>query len=844
MIFTQKTTADIDDEFYKLLELAGEDKEREILSRLGEAERTYSQDVIVALKWLYAHSPMSDIANYDFSLFLSFAEHGVFLRENSPFCKDVPDDIFRCYVLHGRVSSEELCDCRKFFYDLLHGRVNGMSTREAIIEANYFNAENVMYVSTDDRTLSALGTYYSAFGRCGEEAVFAVNVFRSLGIPARQVVTPRWAHCDDNHAWVEVWCEGRWHFLGACEPEEVLDKGWFTNASGRAMLIQATSFDSIPGEELAARLGMAYKYNVLNTYACTKRLTVKVTDGVKPISGVKVSFGLLNLSHIFDAAEMTTDENGKAYITCGLGSINVKIKKDGIVCEKMVYTPDADEVEMILEPQRINYDVWEDFVSIAPADGVIKGVRPTEQQKKTCAIKTAAANEKRAERVKAMFDENRANELIAKYGYGQRVRDMLYLSRGHFDDLVGFLEDEEFAPAYKERILATLTEKDMRDVRTEVLKEAMEYAAPYDDNSEIFDKYVLCPRVYLEHLSLNRKFIAEYFSEERKKLFLRSPEKIWDYIKKNIRYDGSIEYGQVTKPVGALTVKNANALSQKILFVSVCRTLGIAARMNPVTMLIEYYDGKRFVPVEMPQENDSYIVFEKGDEEYQYFADFAIAVFADGDYRDLDLSSQTWQGNTLEVPVMSGQYRVITDNRLPNGNLHSSKYTFVLGAGETKRIKLHKFAADLSEMLFDYALDDFTVKDGSGKTVYGSQLTVRPSVLMWLDEGTEPTEHILNELLEKEKEFASLPVDISFMLKGAGSLKNEKLSKVLDTFGNIKVYYDFGNTEPLARRLFLDPEKLPLIIVCDKKLNAVYACSGYNVGSGEMIVRICRTLSK
>jgi len=46
---------------------------------------------------------------------------------------------------------------------------------------------------------------------------------RAVGIPARQVYTPRWAHTDDNHAWIEVWTGDRWHFMGACEPEAVLD---------------------------------------------------------------------------------------------------------------------------------------------------------------------------------------------------------------------------------------------------------------------------------------------------------------------------------------------------------------------------------------------------------------------------------------------------------------------------------------------------------------------------------------------------------------------------------------------------------------------------------------------
>ena len=60
-----------------------------------------------------------------------------------------------------------------------------------------------------------------------------VAALRSVGIPARQVYTPRWAHTDDNHAWVEAWVNGKWYFLGACEPEPVLNLGWFNGPAYR-----------------------------------------------------------------------------------------------------------------------------------------------------------------------------------------------------------------------------------------------------------------------------------------------------------------------------------------------------------------------------------------------------------------------------------------------------------------------------------------------------------------------------------------------------------------------------------------------------------------------------------
>ena len=845
MIFSQQAASAAQSKFDALLERAGAQRKRELLAALEEAKASVSEEVLLAAKWICANSPLSDLANYDFAIFLSCAEHGVYLREHSPFAKDVPEDIFLNYVLHIRVNEEELCDCRKFFHSQLAGRVEGLSMREAILEANYWNAENVMYQATDGRTISAMGAYRSAYGRCGEESAFGVNVFRALGIPARQIYTPRWAHCDDNHAWVEVWCDGKWYFLGACEPEEVLNKGWFTNASSRAMLIHSRCFSDISGEEVISKVGMANFLNNLKLYAVTTRLTVTVKDAAgAPVEGAQVSFGILNYSDIFPAAVVTTGADGIAALTCGLGTINIHVKKDSLHCERMVYTPDCDQVEIVLQTETPVWDTWEDFVSVAPRDQIVNGAKPTEEQKELGLKRTAAANAKREQRVAEMFSEARARAVVEQGGYSQEIYDLLFESRGNVERLIGFLEDGAFTAREKEALLLTLSKKDRRDVDPDILREALAltrgYAAGRDD---LFYPYIVCPRVFNEPLSKNRQFILDYFGDEQKAAFRADPAKVWRYIQENIGFDPTVEYGQiVTRPVGALTVKNASPLSQKILFVSICRALGIAARMNPVDQGAEYWQNGAFQPVQPLSEGSGTLIFEKEPEEtWQYGPDFSVSFLVDGIYQRLELSDEKWENNQLRIPAHGGDYRIITDNRLPNGSIHASKYHLRLADGGTKTVKLRKFQADLSQMLDNFALDEFKVRDEAGQTVLGSQLTEKKAVLMWLEEGMEPTEHILNEMLEQEADFQNLPADIVFMVHGKEALENAKLKKVLDTFPRIRVCCDsfVPNVETIARRMYVDPEKLPLIVVTTGTLNAVYACSGYNVGSGDMIVKIC-----
>ena len=64
-------------------------REQEILEQLERCNDAQK----VCMKFLYGTMPISDIENYDFSLFLSYVDHALFLRENTPWCKDIPEDI-------------------------------------------------------------------------------------------------------------------------------------------------------------------------------------------------------------------------------------------------------------------------------------------------------------------------------------------------------------------------------------------------------------------------------------------------------------------------------------------------------------------------------------------------------------------------------------------------------------------------------------------------------------------------------------------------------------------------------------------------------------------------------
>jgi hypothetical protein len=152
-----------------------------------------------------------------------------------------------------------------------------------------------------------------------------------VGIPARQCYTPRWVHTDDNHAWVEVWVDGKWHYMGACEPEPELNMAWFTSPAKRTMMVHTTVFGLYTGaEEKNVETPLYSTINVLANYAPTREVKVQVVDDKgKPVSDARVQFKVYNYAELYPLAKKNTDENGMAVITSGMGDIIVWADKDG-----------------------------------------------------------------------------------------------------------------------------------------------------------------------------------------------------------------------------------------------------------------------------------------------------------------------------------------------------------------------------------------------------------------------------------------------------------------------------------------------------------------------------------
>ncbi len=146
--------------------------------------------------------------------------------------REVPPDVFLNDVLPYANASERRddwrADLRTRCTPLIAGcRTPGEAARR--LNERLFPLVNVRYSTARARAdQSPAESLRSGLASCTGLAILLVDACRAIGVPARLAGTPDWVDGRGNHTWVEVWDGGRWHFVGAAEPDpQGLDHAWF-----------------------------------------------------------------------------------------------------------------------------------------------------------------------------------------------------------------------------------------------------------------------------------------------------------------------------------------------------------------------------------------------------------------------------------------------------------------------------------------------------------------------------------------------------------------------------------------------------------------------------------------
>lgn len=788
-----------------------------------------------AMAFLRDSLPVSDLDCYSFDFFLTCADHALQVRQEFAWCAQLEEEIFYHYVLCPRVNDEDLGEYHACFYRALQPRVTGLFPEAAALEVNRWCHEWASYESQDDRTAAPLTVLRNGSGRCGEESAFLTAALRSVGLPARQIYAPWWSHCDDNHAWVEVLCGGVWHFLGACEPEPVLDRGWFNTAASRAMVVHSRIFgrgtSPLHGVPIG-REGAVTWYNQTARYARTAEYRFSVRWQGAPAPGARLHLQLLNEAGFHTVAILTADGCGKAEISLGLGSLHVLAEWNGLWAEEDCT---GEGCTLMLSDAFCPEEEWVEWNYCAPKDAPIHPSTLTQIQKTERAAVLALGTAIRESRLSAHFDPLRGAALP------EMEEALLRSARGNFDEIYAFLSGKNRES--RARLLATLAEKDLRDTDCETLEDLFHLPSAGELPEEIYWRYVACPRIAWEKLTSWRGPLSQWLAglEER---FRTRPGLLWGELRRHIAAPQGDCYANLYwTPAVAVKRGRCDEKSLRVLFVTLLRTLGIAARLRPTDGVPEFWENGRFRTVAEEETGPLRLVRTQGQIPL-YRQNWTLSCWTEMGWRQLNLRDEDWNREIYCLNLPVGGYRIITAVRLPNGSQFAARRDFILsGQGQTIPLCLRTFA--LADMLGEQDMPPLPAVTLTGEPVGdGRHTSGKPALLFWLEEGSEPTEHILNELTDRQEAFRALPADIKFFVRSAESVKQPTLARVLHKWPEIQVLMDEWSfdLEEVARRLGCDPDRPPLAVVCSKAGQAVYGRSGYYVGTVELLARILEYL--
>jgi len=808
-------------------------------------------------EFLYAYMPLVDLADQTPDYFLKNINSSIEAKNTFSWGKMIPEDIFRHFVLPVRVNNENLDTARLVFFRELKNRIKNMNMRQAALEVNHWCHEKVSYQPTDMRTSAPLSTIRTAYGRCGEESTFTVAALRSVGIPARQCYTPRWAHVDDNHAWVEVWVDGKWHFLGACEPEPQLDMAWFSAPAKRAMMVHTNVFGDYNGpEEVVAKEEYYTKINLLANYAPVRKIYVKVTDkSGKPVKDATVKFKLYNYAEFYPLAVKNTNEQGLVSMVTGYGDLIIWANKSNDFGYRKITVEKTDTLTMCLD-KIAGKEYTEFFDLVPPVERSIE--EASEQGRKENDFRFKQEDSLRNAYRATFIDSVAACAFAAKEKYNADTTWMfLKESQGNWKEIQKFMKEaSDNQRDYVFQLLASLSEKDLRDTPSaflaDHLQNAMDYSRAMDE--EIFTGDVLCPRIDYEIISPYKSFIRNYFDVNFINECQKNPVNISSWILQNITINNKANYGNTPiSPIGVLKLGLSDKSSRNILFVAICRSMGIPARLEPATKVPQYYHAGQWNDVSFEAEKPvstnpkGKIILSNSNNTAEtspvYTQHYTLAKFNDGDYQTLDYEfDENLKTLPCSLTVDAGNYMMVTGNRMNNGTVLSKVSFFNVNPGQECPAEIEVRPLTVKPNLLG-TLDVLKTKLVSfdGKQISLSEITNRKGiVLCFIEPGKEPTNHVMNDIKLLGDNFEKWGGGMAFVLNDKKYTPASVKAEYKNMPAQSVYYYDKNKTLLTEVEKALGNRKignLPVILLLDDRGQIYFVSEGYSIGTGEQLYK-------
>ncbi len=200
-----------------------------------------SSDHQTAATFLVDHLPDRDVEKLSPEFLAKNVTLAVQARNEFPWGKDIPEEIFLNDVLPYATLDESRDDWREGFLNRFRKQVEGCkNATEAAVKLTAGIEKELGVKYSTKRRAANQGPAESIelkLASCSGLSILLTDALRSVCIPARIVGTAMWTTKEGNHNWVELWLPETktWQFTEYNPDQAGFDHGWMLPDAARAI---------------------------------------------------------------------------------------------------------------------------------------------------------------------------------------------------------------------------------------------------------------------------------------------------------------------------------------------------------------------------------------------------------------------------------------------------------------------------------------------------------------------------------------------------------------------------------------------------------------------------------
>ena len=348
------------------LKLIPEDDKEDIISALEDAAGNY-MELIDAIQladenkredliWLIQNIPHLDRLTVTADILLEHLDYA--FESKGKFKYEVPEELFREFILTYRIGSEPVQKWRKKLFDIFYPLVKDKSNPSDVAKTiNHWIKENIGKRPDEyfGQVQPPLRTLKGKKGTEEEIAILTTAILKSLGIPGRRARVSFFGEEVGGASWVEIYDAGSWVPLYPLYPKDFGDYSKYEKDFQHNITVVYTRSAN-------------QRSLITPGYTPSGSLKVCLTEGSRPVIGFEdFSVNVFNdgslcpldeLFYGYEGEELVTDSAGCFHVELGDGIYWLQAgKRDSlgnpwVIMQKAVIEPEkTTELELDISPK-------------------------------------------------------------------------------------------------------------------------------------------------------------------------------------------------------------------------------------------------------------------------------------------------------------------------------------------------------------------------------------------------------------------------------------------------------------------------------------------------------------